>query len=128
MECAGVLTRPLGRVRWDTAVARLVLAAGRQPPPPPPGSQPAVPLELTACCLPSALGGVCFPAGWTTIPVCAYVVNVKNAAAADKDGLLQASGRAGLAHPCCAADRLPTQTQTEENSQLLRMRHSAGAS
>ena len=42
-------------------------------------------------------GGCFFPAGWTTtIPVCAYVVNVKNAAAADKDGLLQA--RSGL--PC----------------------------
>ena len=45
----------------------------------------------------------CPPAGWTSrIPVCAYVVSIRDAAAADKDGLLQvwcSAAGAGAAPP-----------------------------
>ena len=44
---------------------------------------------LLGCCPPPAFR---LPPGWSsTIPVCAYVVSIRNAAALDKDGLLQVS-------------------------------------
>lgn len=66
-----------------------------------PGPREAVPPKRAAAlprslCRPHIHILTSLPPGWTsTIPVCAYVVSIRNAAAPDKDGLLQA--RAGVA-------------------------------
>ena len=45
-------------------------------------------------------------AGWSsTIPVCAYVVSIRNAAAPDKDGLLQVGGLLALVQVMCSCYR-----------------------